>query len=143
MNGSSEPNDFMLFGEGISAACILLAVEFLIFVYESVMKLLPTISENLHTTSSSNQILSNFSGFIALFLIVVIVQNFLIGFFARKSFVFGFLIGNGVFLVPLYIYVRDIIPSVVYGMAIAFLIVLGCLIIRLHLEKPKYNPWEF
>jgi hypothetical protein len=136
-------NEFNEFGEGLLASLILISIEFLIFVFEKVNDVLPSITAILPKSDASNQFLLNFSALIGVFILLTIIQSLFVGVAKSKPFGFGFLFGDGIFLFVFYIYVLNVIPSVVYGMAISFLIVLACLIIRLHREKtPRYDQWN-
>jgi len=131
------------FGLGLGEGVALITIEFLIFVFEKVNESMPTIIASMPKSEASNQIFFNFSTLIGVFILVTIIQSLLIGALKSIPFVFGYLFGVGIFLFAFIFYVLNLIPSVVYGMAVSFLIVIACLIFRLHLKKPKYNdPWN-
>ncbi|MGA2913141.1 MAG: hypothetical protein ABSE07_06465 [Methanoregula sp.] len=144
MNGTrNQPNEIVQFRNGASLAGVVITIEFLIFVFEQINNLMPSISANLPKSSTYSQYSLNFSWFIGLFILITIIQSILVGFTGTKGFIAGFLLVEGIYLVLFIMFVLNVIPSVVYGMAISFLIVLACLIIRLHLEAHQRNsPWD-
>jgi hypothetical protein len=131
------------FGAGISSAISLLIIEIAIFMYDIVSKAMSGVVQTFPQSATTNPYLINFSSFIAFFVILGIVQSLIVGVAGSKPYVFGFLLGDAIILFPLAFWVWKIIPSVVIGMATGFLIVLGCLIVRLHLEKPKYDDRDY
>jgi hypothetical protein len=142
MNQHGE-DPFKQFGYGISAATFLITIEFCIFVLSSVKDLLPTITNSLPASSTTPTLYSNFSTLIGIFILIGIIQSLIVGIFGSKPFIFGFLLVVGIFLYVFYVYVLDLIPSVVYGMTTSFLIVLSCLIFRLYFEKPRYDDYRY
>jgi CBS domain containing-hemolysin-like protein len=133
-------NEVEQFFAGLGSVGTVVALEFGAFLYNTVFNLLPTIPQN---SATNNSIMANLSLFAGLFILLNLAQSFIVGSFAPKPYVIGFLLGDGVFVYAFYIYVMNLIPSVVWGMAVSFLIVIGCFILRLHFEKPqRYDPWN-
>lgn len=142
MNNQQE-DPFKQFGYGLASVSTLFVIEFAVFVYDIVSKALTEAVKTLPQSGTTNSYLINFSSYIALFIIIGIVQSLLVGLMASKPYIFGFLVGDAIITFILWSYLWDIIPSVVIGMASGFLIVIGCLIFRLHFEKPNYGYREF
>jgi hypothetical protein len=78
----------------------------------------------------------NFSSYIAVFVILGIVLNLIIGLKFPPSFVLGFICGDGMVLLVSASSFWPVAPAVVTGMVLALFIAVGSLVIRQFLKKP-------
>jgi hypothetical protein len=140
MNGR-ERNPLATFKAGFGTGVGILAIELCIFLFDILSKAFKNAFAALPSTTTTYTPSVDFSMYITLFVGLSILQNLIIGILTPEEFVWGFLLGDGLILCVAGYALWPVVPSVVIGMLFAFLIVLGCYLVRKHLEKPKYPQW--
>jgi len=134
-----ENGPFILGIAGLAVGFSILGAEMEIFFYDITGK---AIANGLHTlppaASVSGQDM-NFSSYIAVFVILGIILNLIIGLKFSPSFVLGFICGDGIVLLVSAASFWPAAPAVVTGMVLALFIAVGSLVIRQYLKKPHQS----